>query len=685
MLPYRVLDGSHCCCHARHIRMCMTSFYSKQHCSHVSSTHGLVTTRTRLKACASPPRAEAAGALESSSSSELQQGQHSNTAGSSDWKRQQQQPGISSSSNSGSGSGRGRGRGSAIRGRGSSRPRPGHSNTSGSWSDSQQTDAAPQQQQLQQQWQPVQHQQQQRPRSQQQQQQQQPQLLFQGSSAAQGSAAADPGKTLSGLLVAKLSNSRDLQELAQVLEQHKTTLGPVHISAAICRAAKLHPGLLSLRQPPPWQQQQQLTEQQRQQQQLQGLLLLLLPLFNAQLPDASLVEVSCVVGALARMGCYNAPSDVIDACLDATRHGLGEPGVSNKELLQLAWGFARMGRRPDDGWLAAFEEETRSRMHSLNNVETANVLWAFAKWGAPPTAGWLASYLAHLPSQLLALQPPELCSVLWAAAMLQLQLPGELLDGVLLEAQVKFGGFTGQGLGTLAWSLARMDMRPKRFWLQDFVRHSGAMLPALAGGQRDQAFTNIIWALGCWEHHPPQAWLQEYCRCVVPQLPHMTAHGLAIVAVGLAELNHMPPQQFTSYLLELFHKQLATASPGQAASFIWALPRLLLPLTHSQAAAAAAAAAAVPADDADSDKASAGYLQQQQGGAGGVVGSPAGGWLRQYCWLLQDTADVLLRGMDKLPYTELVDAASGFADLGFFPGFSGWTHTSQTSTVTLTS
>jgi biotin carboxyl carrier protein len=35
---------------------------------------------------------------------------------------------------------------------------------------------------------------------------------------------------------------------------------------------------------------------------------------------------------------------------------------------------------------------------------------------------------------------------------------------------------------------------------------------------------------------------------------------------------------------------------------------------------------------------------------------------------LQDIADLILQGMDKLPYTELVDAASGFADLGFFPG-----------------
>jgi hypothetical protein len=152
----------------------------------------------------------------------------------------------------------------------------------------------------------------------------------------------------------------------------------VHISAAISRAARLHPALLSLRQPPAWQQQQQqqqqLTEQQRQQQQLQGLVSLLLPRFNAQLQDASLVEVSCVIGGLARMGCYNAPNDVLDACLDVTRHGLGEPGVSNKELLQLGWGLARMGRRPDDGWLAAFEAETRNRCACIEG----QALWGWS-------------------------------------------------------------------------------------------------------------------------------------------------------------------------------------------------------------------------------------------------------------------------------------------------------------------
>ncbi|KAF8056355.1 UBP11 [Scenedesmus sp. PABB004] len=284
--------------------------------------------------------------------------------------------------------------------------------------------------------------------------------------------------------------------------------------------------------------------------------------------------------------------------------------------------------------------DSHARLPSLNNVETANALWVFAKWGAPP-APWLAAYVAHLPGQLLALQPPELCSVVWAAAMLQLQLPAAVLDSLLLDAQararaarpraapqraaaalstalnltgrparrrarpssqVKFGSFSGQGFGTLAWALARMD---------DFVRHAGAALPGLSGGARDQPFTNIIWALGCWEHAPPPGWLQEYCRCVVPQLQHMPPQGLAIVAVGLAELGHRPPAPFSCYVLELFHQQLGAASPAQAASLVWALPRLL------------------PA-----------------GGDGAATV-----WLRRYCWLLHplDSGQREVRGTNRAP------------------------------------
>lgn len=98
----------------------------------------------------------------------------------------------------------------------------------------------------------------------------------------------------------------------------------------------------------------------------------------------------------------------------------------------------------------------------------------------------------------------------------------------------------------------------------------------------------------------------------------MTPQGLTIIAVGLAELQHKPPTPFTCYLLELCHQKMITATAKEAASFIWALPRLLLPQTLSAAVAAAAADG-----------------RQQQQRDVGSVGIAAAGWLQQYCWLLQ--------------------------------------------------
>jgi hypothetical protein len=155
----------------------------------------------------------------------------------------------------------------------------------------------------------------------------------------------------------------------------------------------------------------------------------------------------------------------------------------------------------------------------------------------------------------------------------------------------------------------------------------------------------------------------------------MPTHSLATLAVSLAELRHSPPQEFSSYLLELFHRQAmaaaaaaaaamdpaaagssnssspATTSSGSssragkgvsltshAASFVWALPRLLVGRASSQAAADSAAAA----DSGQLQQGKQGRRQRvpQQQQQGEVVQVQQAvhvskAWLRQYCWLLQ--------------------------------------------------
>jgi hypothetical protein len=75
-------------------------------------------------------------------------------------------------------------------------------------------------------------------------------------------------------------------------------------------------------------------------------------------------------------------------------------------------------------------------MREFNTNELANIFWSFAKWSVAPPLPWLEAYWQSLFQRATELQPPGLCSVLWGCAVLEIKPPPELLDALLLEAQV---------------------------------------------------------------------------------------------------------------------------------------------------------------------------------------------------------------------------------------------------------
>lgn len=87
----------------------------------------------------------------------------------------------------------------------------------------------------------------------------------------------------------------------------------------------------------------------------------------------------------------------------------------------------------------------------------------------------------------------------------------------------------------------------------------------------------------------------------------MGPSGLAIVTLGLAELHHTPPLDWTSYVVEEYHRNRASATPTDTAVFIWALSRF-----HQTKQAG--------------DKAVA---------TGQVLTGPTKAWLQQYSGLLK--------------------------------------------------
>jgi hypothetical protein len=211
----------------------------------------------------------------------------------------------------------------------------------------------------------------------QQQQQEPPPLLFQGGASQPASAAAASGPSpaaVTALLTARLTAAGSMSELMAATQRHADSLRPVHIAAAISRAAKLCGASQAPVQQPDdtagllasW---------------LQPLLARLL----AQLAAAGPAELSCVVGGLARLsgpmmmmarssGATRLVHECTQACLGASLPLLLEPaagsdssssssiiGFDNKLLMQLAWGAARLGVVPQQEWLDAFAAATYER------------------------------------------------------------------------------------------------------------------------------------------------------------------------------------------------------------------------------------------------------------------------------------------------------------------------------------
>ncbi|KAL6754983.1 hypothetical protein V8C86DRAFT_3138171, partial [Haematococcus lacustris] len=222
---------------------------------------------------------------------------------------------------------------------------------------------------------------------------------------------------------------------------------------------------------------------------------------------------------------------------------------------------------------------TTLAMPSFCAVDLAAIAWALAKWGFQPAAFWLEAFYARLQEVSSQLSCQGMCNVMWAMAILQLQPPSQLLNTLMFEAQVRLPYFTGHGLGTLVWALRTLEAQPPNFWITAMLQVAPGLLAGVSKDARGQPFVNIAWAVSCWQRViPPSPWMQGFCRVSSAHLPTMSSRSLAVLMLAVADLEHQPPEAWTSLALESFHRQ--GLDPEQVdtptlVSFTWVLSRLM--------------------------------------------------------------------------------------------------------------
>lgn len=63
-------------------------------------------------------------------------------------------------------------------------------------------------------------------------------------------------------------------------------------------------------------------------------------------------------------------------------------------------------------------------------------------------------------------------------------------------------------------------------------------------------------------HRPDDAWLDDFCAACAPTFPRQSAAGLGIIALGLADLKHVPRLEWSTALLEEFHRKACRGAPS---------------------------------------------------------------------------------------------------------------------------
>jgi hypothetical protein len=230
------------------------------------------------------------------------------------------------------------------------------------------------------------------------------------------------------------------------------------------------------------------------------------------------------------------------------------PEFSAQGLTHLAWALARLARRPDASWTAAFLEAAERKMVAaagqtpsppaadaaaddnddrFSAQGLANVAWALAKLRVRPSPAWMARFCQAAEQRLVMRAAP--------GAGAEAALAGDNSD------DADNAPFTAQGLSLMAWALAKLQYRPTHAWTQAYMRASVEAMRVGNGGGGGSGSGSGGGSVGGVARRPAARH---------PPSPTASPRDLALAAYALAELRVRPSREWLSAWLDASYPQL---------------------------------------------------------------------------------------------------------------------------------
>jgi hypothetical protein len=308
------------------------------------------------------------------------------------------------------------------------------------------------------------------------------------------------------------------------------------------------------------------------------------------------------------------------------------PGCDAQDVALGVWALARLGCPPPSDWLAAAASRAGQLAARMGCAELPALCWALGRLRYRPPAHVVAALLqrgARLASQG-ALSPQGLALLLWTPALLQVELPGRWLDGVLASAGGFLPLFRPREASCLLVSLARLGHIPPPAWMEVWWAGSSGLLAAAHGRQ----LVLLLWAAVRLGQAPPRAWLGEWLDACAAAMgrAEVSAQGFGVMWEALAQLMPAPTVIRHTSWWDAYWED--SCQPGVLQG--------MTPLAAERTLAGLAAAAAASHWEADAASSSSSSL------------APPAGWLRSFL----DASHHLLPGANLYNIANMLQAAA---------------------------
>jgi len=234
----------------------------------------------------------------------------------------------------------------------------------------------------------------------------------------------------------------------------------------------------------------------------------------------------------------------IDTAL--TRH---MPYMSPRLLALSADSLARMHARQDSSHTGPNPQTVQQladcaqhKMQGFTFQELTELLASLAKMRGgrllPP--GWPGTALAQLQVQLPACRPPALAAAVWAIGTLGWRQQRAAAGRLLWRSERQLRGMSSRDLSTLAVGLVRLEHRPPKVWLFNFLSAFEEKMEE-AGAQ---ALSTVAWALARLAVRPARSgqWTEKLvAAAVAPEtLQQFSAQEMALLVYALGAWKHVP-------------------------------------------------------------------------------------------------------------------------------------------------